>query len=71
MTEPWPGPAPEPPSDLTLTIRVHDKKEKKDPTMSACWAVIHLDRKSIGSSAEELAKKLIPLLKQIKNLKLT
>lgn len=57
--------------ELVLTIRVHDAAERTDATMSACWATAKIDRAVIGSSAESLAKQLIPLLKQIKNLKLT
>jgi hypothetical protein len=57
--------------DLTLVIRVHDPKEKRDPTMSACWITIKISRSTVGTSAESLAKQLIPLLKQIKNLRLT
>lgn len=57
--------------DLTLTIRVHDAAEKMDATLSACWEVVKIDRAIIGSSAEGLAKQLIPALLRLKNLRLT
>jgi hypothetical protein len=57
--------------DLTLVVRVHDPLEKSDPSMSACWATTKISRSVVGTSAEALAEQLIPLLKQIKNLKLT
>jgi hypothetical protein len=59
------------PSDLILTLRVHDPDEKKNAAMSACWASIHIDRANIGQPAAKIAEQLIPLLKQIKNMRLT
>lgn len=58
-------------NELLITVRVFDPLEKKDPTLSACWETIKLDRAIIGASAEELAKQLMPVLKRLKNLKLT
>lgn len=58
-------------NELTITIRVHDPLEKKDAKLSACWAVEKIDRSAIGTSAEVLAKQLVPLLQKLENLKLT
>lgn len=56
--------------ELTITVRVHDPLEKKDPSMSACWATAKIPRDNIGKAAP-LAAILMALLKQLKNLKLT
>jgi hypothetical protein len=66
-----PGDPAKVPDTLTLVIRVHDPKEKRDASMSACWATVKLDRSFVGTSAEKLAAQLVPTLKGIKNLKLT
>lgn len=57
--------------ELTITIRVHDPLEKKDAKLSAYWVVEKIDRSVIGTSAEALAKQLVPLLQKLENLKLT
>jgi len=65
------GPAWATPSDVTLVVRVHDPREK-NPALSACWAKTTISRSDLVLSAEELsAKYVIPLLKQLKNLKVT
>jgi hypothetical protein len=57
---------------LTLVIRVHDPKEKRDASVSACWATVKIDRAAISLSAEVFAQKyVVPALKTLKNLRLT
>jgi hypothetical protein len=60
--------------ELTLTIRVHDPKEKHDATLSACWQKVKIPRDQVQSgvlSAEKFAEVyVVPMLKGIKNLKL-
>lgn len=60
-----------PADELTLTIRVHDPKEKKDATKSACWETVKIDRAAISLSADVFCQQfVVPALKKIKNLKL-
>jgi hypothetical protein len=55
-----------------LTIRVHDPLEKSDPAMSAQWIQIKVPRSAAGTSAVEFVEKYIaPVVKHIRNLKLT
>jgi len=59
--------------ELTLTIRVHDPKEKRDASMSACWAVVKVERADVQGdaalSAFAFVKKYVtPALSQLKNL---
>lgn len=59
--------------ELTLTIRVHDPKEKRDASMSACWVVVKVDRTDAQGGAalsEEafVAKYVNPALSRLKNL---
>lgn len=60
--------------ELTLTIRVHDPKEKKDATYSACWQTVKVPREDAQSgnlTADTFAiNHIIPALKNLKNLKL-
>lgn len=57
---------------LTLTIRVHDPKEKADANLSACWVVVKVLRSDIGMPvADFVAKYIAPDMKQFRNLKLT
>ena len=57
---------------LTLSIRVHDPKEKQDATMSACWAVVKVPRADISIPLDQFIEKHVkPALAQIKNIKLT
>lgn len=58
--------------EVTLTLRVHDAKEKRDPTLSACWAVVKVPREDLQMKvADFCTKHIVPALKQIKNLKLS
>jgi hypothetical protein len=59
--------------ELTLTIRVHDPKEKRDASMSACWATVRIPRVDVQgaaalSVADFTAKYVVPALEGIKNL---
>jgi hypothetical protein len=61
--------------ELTLTIRVHDPKEKRDASMSACWATVRIPRVDLQgaaalSVADFTAKYVVPALEGIKNLQL-
>lgn len=56
---------------LTLTIRLHDPKEKKDPELSASWAVIEVPREDLEIGlADFLEKHVTPHLLKLKQLKL-
>jgi hypothetical protein len=56
--------------ELTLTIRVHDPKEKHDPALSACWATVRVDRAAISLPMDVFIQQFVePALKQIKSLK--
>jgi hypothetical protein len=59
--------------ELTLTIRVHDPKEKRDPSMSACWVTVRIPRVDVQGLAALtvdafLEKYVVPALGGIKNL---
>ena len=57
--------------DFTLTLRVHDPKEKDDATLSTSWAVVAVPRADIELPVDDfIAKYLKPALATIKNLKL-
>ncbi len=57
---------------LTLTIRVHDPREKQDLALSASWVTIQIPREHVEmSTAEFAAKYLHPALAKITNLKLS
>jgi hypothetical protein len=56
---------------LTLTIRVHDPKEKQDKSQSACWATVKVARPDIELPKQEfLEKYVVPALSQLTNLHL-
>ncbi len=58
--------------EFTLTLRLHDPLEKKDPAQSACWAVIQVPREDVNlPAAEFIAKHIAPHLTHLKQLKLT
>jgi len=58
--------------ELLLTIRVHDPSEKTDASKSACWQTVKIDRASIDLPAATFAVKfIVPVLKQLKNLRVT
>jgi hypothetical protein len=57
---------------LTLTIRLHDPKEKTDAAKSASWAVVQVDRADLGMArADFLAKYVSAALTQLTQLQLT
>jgi hypothetical protein len=57
---------------LTLTIRLHDPKEKTDAAKSASWAVVQVDRGDLGmAKADFMAKYVTPALTQLTQLRLT
>ena len=55
---------PAPPSGpdmLTLTVRLHDPKEKRDPKKSAVWHVVKIPRAALSlSEADFAANHLLP-----------
>ena len=55
---------PAPPSGpdmLTLTVRLHDPKEKRDPKKSAVWHVVKIPRAALSlSDADFAANHLLP-----------
>lgn len=57
--------------ELTLTIRVHDPLERKDPKKSACWVVVKVLRGDIGMPAAAFVEKYIAPNLTHGNLKLT
>jgi hypothetical protein len=58
--------------ELTLTLRLHDPLEKKNPAQSASWAVITVPREDISLTSEEfMAKHIAPHLVHLKQLKLS
>ena len=60
-----------PQDDLTLTIRVHDPLEKDDHEMAASWGVIKIAREHVEMPMEDFVNEyVVPVLHQIKNLKL-
>ena len=61
-----------PEDTLTLTIRLHDPKEKKDATKSATWTIVKVSRPDLSlTAAEFVAKYVTPNLGNLKQLKLT
>ena len=56
---------------LTLTLRLHDAKERKNPALSASWAVIAVPREDLQMNAAEfIAKHIAPHLVKLTQLKL-
>lgn len=54
---------------LTLTIRLHDPKEKTDPKKSAQWATVKVSRGDLGLPKNQFVEKYVePALGEIKNL---
>ena len=55
---------------LTLTVRLHDPKEKQDHKLSASWVVISVPRADLAMSAPEFAAKhLLPAVEQLEHFK--
>jgi hypothetical protein len=56
---------------LTLTLRLHDPKEKTDAAKSASWAVVQVDRADLEmAKADFVAKYVEPALAELTQLKL-
>ena len=52
--------------NLTLTIRLHDPKEKTDPRKAAQWAVTKIPREDLKLSPRDFAAKhVLPALEQL------
>jgi hypothetical protein len=60
-----------PDDNLTLSIRLHDPKEKRDPKKSASWVVLKVPREDLKLDAGAFAAKHVTpnlgSLAQIKN----
>lgn len=55
---------------LTLTIRLHDPKEKKDEKLSASWVVLQVPREDLQLSKDEFTSKyLAPTLDELAHMK--
>ena len=55
---------------LTLTIRLHDPKEKNDPALSASWVVIPVDRADLALEPPDFAAKyLLPAVPELEHFK--
>ena len=53
--------APSGPDMLTLTVRLHDPKEKRDPKKSAVWHMVKIPRAALSlSDADFAANHLLP-----------
>lgn len=64
---------PEPPSGpdfLTLTVRLHDPKEKKNAKLSASWVLINVPREDLTMSPGDFAAKhLLPAVEKLEHFK--
>ena len=55
---------------LTLTVRLHDPKEKQNPKLSASWGVAQVPRADLGMTPSDFAAKhVLPLVEQLEHLK--
>jgi len=55
---------------LTLTIRLHDPKEKRNPKLSASWCVKQIPRADLQMSKPDFAAKwLTPSLDELEHFK--
>ncbi|HEY1800088.1 MAG TPA: hypothetical protein VGG46_04060 [Terriglobales bacterium] len=55
---------------LTLTIRIHDPKEKKDAKLAASWVVVEVSREDLKLAPEQFAAKYVtPKLAELEQLK--
>lgn len=58
-----------PDDSLTLTLRLHDPKEKTDPKKSAQWSTRKVSREDLKlPQAEFIAKYLAPMLGELGHL---
>lgn len=57
---------PDPNDTLTLTVRLHDPKEKQDAGKSTAWAVVQVRREDLQMSASDFSiRYLFPAAQQI------
>jgi hypothetical protein len=55
---------------LTLTIRLHDPKEKEQAHLAAAWHVVKVPRADLKLSAAEFAEKyLVPSLETLAEMR--
>lgn len=53
---------------LTLTLRLHDPKEKKNAKLAASWVIVQVPRADLTLSPPEFAAKhLIPAVEQLEH----
>lgn len=62
--------APPPPNYLTLTLRLHDPREKKNAKLAASWYVVKVPREDLTLPPPEFAAKyLITAVEQLEHFK--
>lgn len=62
--------APPAPDRLTLTVRLHDPKEKKNAKLAAAWASVQIPREDIDLSPADFVAKYMPaLVEQLEHFK--
>lgn len=62
--------APPPPNYLTLTLRLHDPKEKKNAKLAASWHTVQIAREDLAlSPADFAAKYLVAAVEQLEHFK--
>ena len=58
------------PDFLTLTVRLHDPKEKNNAKLSASWVLINVPREDLAMSPQDFgAKHLLPAVEQLEHFK--
>jgi hypothetical protein len=56
------------PDRLTLTVRLHDPKEKNNSKLAASWVVIDVPREDLAMPPEDFAAKhLVPRVKELEH----
>jgi hypothetical protein len=60
-----------PPKDtLTLTLRLYDPKEKRNPKLCASWVIIEVPREDLALQPVDFAAKyLLPAVPQLEHFK--
>ena len=60
----------QPTDTLTLTLRLHDPKEKKNAKLAASWVIVAVAREDLALSPPEFAAKyLIPAVEKLEHFK--
>jgi hypothetical protein len=55
---------------LTLTLRLHDPKEKQKPSLCASWVVVQVPREDLQLEPPDFAAKyLLPAVPQLEHFK--